>query len=312
MSSSSRRCCSGRLNGGRLLRLVLGALLLACAVLTASAPARAAGRAECRNAPTKILMHPVPYCVLLPPTYDASKTSRYPVLYYFHGLGGDEQTLVSGGGWDLIQDLWDRHEIGQFIIVAPAAGRSFYINSRDGKVRYEDFLLREFFPSIESHYRTLPGRRNRGVTGMSMGGYGALHVAFAHPELFGSVSAHSPALIAKLPRAQFDSEDSFGVMRLLGSAFGNPFDPAFWERNSPFSIVRDNPRPTGLAIYFDCGTEDDFGFYNGAKAFHDLLDSRHIPNEFHLYPGRHDWPYFAGHFPASLEFHSRAFGLATR
>ena len=152
------------------------------------------------------------------------KTSRYPVLYYFHGLGGDEQTLVSGGGWDLIQDLWDRHQIGEFIIAAPAAGRSFYINSRDGNVRYEDFLIREFFPFIESHYRIEPGRRNRGVTGMSMGGYGALHIAFAHPELFGAVSAHSPALIAKLPRAEFDSEDSFGVMRLLGSAFGNPFD----------------------------------------------------------------------------------------
>ena len=293
----------------KVQRLVLGVLLFGCVALAASPPANAAGRAECRNAPSKILGHPVPYCVLLPPSFDGGKTNRYPILYYFHGLGGDEQTLVSGGGWDLIQDLWDRREIGEFVIAAPAAGRSFYINSRDGRVRYEDFLIREFFPFIESHYRIQPGRRNRGVTGMSMGGYGALHIALAHPELFGAVSAHSPALIAKLPRAEFDSQDSFGVMRLLGSAFGNPFDAAFWERNSPFTIVRDNPRPTGLAIYFDCGTEDDFGFYNGAKSFHDLLDSRHIPHEFHLYPGRHDWTYFADHFPASLEFHSRAFGL---
>jgi S-formylglutathione hydrolase FrmB len=298
----------------KLVRPALGALLLFCAMIVAAAPAQAAGRAECRNIPSKILARPVPYCILLPPSYDASKASRFPVLYYFHGLGGDEQTLVSGGGWELIQDLWDRHDIGEFVIAAPAAGRSFYINSRDGRVRYEDFLIREFFPFIESHYRISPGRRSRGVTGMSMGGYGALHIALAHPELFGSVSAHSPALIAKLPRADFDNQDSFGVMRILGAAFGNPFDPAFWERNSPFTIVRNAPRPVGLAIYFDCGTEDDFGFYVGAKAFHDLLDSRGIPNEFHLYPGRHDWPYFAEHFPASLEFHSRAFGLhpATR
>jgi S-formylglutathione hydrolase FrmB len=290
-------------------RLALPVVLLVCGALMVSAPSFAAGRAECRNVPSKILGHPVPYCVLLPPSYDAANTNRYPVLYYFHGLGGDEQTLVSGGGWDLIQDLWDRHEIGEFIIAAPAAGRSFYINSRDGRVRYEDFLIREFFPFIESHYRMQPGRRNRGVTGMSMGGYGALRIALVHPELFGSVSAHSPALIAKLPRGEFDSQDSFGVMGLLGSAFGNPFDPAFWERNSPFTIVRNGPRPKGLAIYFDCGTDDDFGFYNGAKAFHELLDSRGIPHEFHLYPGRHNWAYFTEHLPASLEFHSRAFGL---
>jgi S-formylglutathione hydrolase FrmB len=293
----------------RVRRVGFRASLLIFAALIVSSPAHPAGRAECRNAPSKILGHPVPYCVLLPPGYDAGKTARYPILYYFHGLGGDEQTLVSTGGWDLVQDLWDRREIGEFIIAAPAAGRSFYINSRDGHVRYEDFLVREFLPFIESHYRIQPGRRNRGVTGMSMGGYGALHIALSHPELFGAVSAHSPALIAKLPHGQFDSEDSFGFMRLLGSAFGNPFDPAFWEHNSPLTIVRDNPPPAGLAIYFDCGTDDDFGFYNGAKAFHDLLDSRHIPHEFHLYPGRHDWAYFAEHMPASLEFHSRAFGL---
>jgi S-formylglutathione hydrolase FrmB len=295
----------------RTSRLAFVIFALACAVLSVSSVAQAAGRAECRTVPSKILGHPVPYCVLLPPGYDAAKTARYPVLYYFHGLGGDEQTLVSGGGWDLIQDLWDRRRIGEFVIAAPSAGRSFYINSRDGRVRYEDFLIREFFPFIERHYRIAPGRHNRGVTGMSMGGYGALRIALVHPELFGSVSAHSPALIAKLPRGEFsnDSQDSFGVMRLLGSAFGNPFDPAFWERDSPFTIVRASAKPAGLAIYFDCGTEDDFGFYVGAKAFHELLDSRGIPHEFHLYPGRHDWPYFAEHFPASLKFHSRAFGL---
>ena len=74
--------------------------------------------------------------------------------------------------------------------------------------------------------------------------------------------------------------------------------------------MRDGARPVGLQIYFDCGTEDDFGFYKGAQAFHDLLVSRKIPHEFHLYPGRHDEGYFAQHIPASLEFQSRAFGLS--
>jgi len=270
----------------------------------------AAGRAECRSIPSAILHHAVPYCVLLPPSFDTQKTQRYPVLYFFHGLGENEQILLNSGGWDLIQDLWDQHKIGEFVIAAPAADRTFFINSRDGRVRYEDFLTKEFFPFIESHYRIRAGRRYRGVSGISMGGYGALHLALRHPQLFGSVSAHSPALIENLPRVKMDQFEQTTLSHALGTAFGSPFDPAFWDRNSPFTLVKDGPKPAGLLIYFDCGTEDSYGFNKGAQAFHELLVAKGIPNEFHLYPGGHDWTYFAEHFPASLEFHSKVFGLS--
>jgi S-formylglutathione hydrolase FrmB len=283
-------------------------LLLAGFLL--AAPARAAGRAECRAVPSTILGRSVPYCVLLPPSYDAEKTLRYPVLYMLHGLGENEQALLNSGGWELIQDLWEQKRIGEFIIATPDGDRSFYINSRDGRVRYEDFFIREFLPFIESHYRIRAGRRYRGIGGISMGGYGALHLAFRHPDLFGSVSAHSAALIATLPHVQAATPGAASILgRMLGSVFGDPFDPAYWNRNSPFTLVRNGSRPAGLRIYFDCGTEDDYGFNRGAQAFHDLLVSRGIPHEFHLYPGGHDWSYFAQHFPASLEFQSNAFGV---
>ncbi len=123
------------------------------------------------------------------------------MLYFLHGLGENAQVLLTSGGWNLIQNLWEQKQIGDFLIVAPSAGRSFYINSRDGRVRYEDFFIREFLPFIESHYRIRAERRYRGISGISMGGYGALRFAFRYPELFGSVSAHSAALVAKLPDA---------------------------------------------------------------------------------------------------------------
>ncbi len=277
-------------------------------VLLFGGPARAAGRAECRTLPSRILRRPVAYCVLLPPGYDAQPFRRYPVLYFFHGLGEDEQTLLRLGGWDLIQDLWDQKRIGKFVIAAPAADRSFYIDSRDGRVRYQDFLVREFFPFIERHYRIRPGRRFRGVTGVSMGGYGALRLAFLYPGMFGSVSAHSPALIENVPRLEIHGSQWSVFEDALGTAFGVPFDRAFWNRNSPFTLARTLPRPAGVRIYFDCGLQDDFGFNTGAEAFHRLLLARDIPHEFHLYPGGHNWSYFAQHFPASLEFHSQAFG----
>ncbi|MGC2420770.1 MAG: alpha/beta hydrolase family protein [Candidatus Acidiferrales bacterium] len=280
-------------------------LILGCGAIVPTA--RAAGRAECRSVPSAILRRAVPYCVLLPPSYDAEASRRYPVLYFLHGLGENEQILLTSGGWNVIQDLWQQKQIGEFLIATPSADRSFYINSRDGRARYEDFFIHEFLPFIEGHYRIRAERRSRGVSGVSMGGYGALRLAFRYPELFGSVSAHSAALVEKLPDASGSDPREEALARILGPAFGSPFDRAFWERQSPFTLARSGPRPQGLRIYFDCGTEDEFGFDAGAEAFHNLLVARGILHEFHLYPGGHDWNYFAQHLPASLEFHSRAF-----
>ena len=293
------------------LRFTFAALSLLLLYSTASSRVQAAtpGRAECRSAPSKILGHAVPYCVILPPSYD-SETQRYPVLYFLHGIGSNSQLLIDQGGMDLVNDLWAQNKMGEFLIVTPNGGRSFYINSQDGKVRYEDFFIREFIPYIESHYRIRGERQYRGVSGVSMGGYGSLRFAFRYPQLFGSVSAHSAALVANLPAGGITGDQGGMLSRVLGTAFGSPPDAAYWEQNSPFTLVKKRPRPNGLKIYFDCGTEDEYGFNAGAQAFHDLLDARHIPNEFHLYPGGHDWSYVAEHFPASLEFHSRAFGLA--
>ena len=283
-------------------------LLLGFFALASTTHAAALGRGECRSMPSKILGYPVQYCVILPPSYDSGKQS-YPVLYFLHGLGSSSEILINSGGMDLINDLWSQKQIGEFLIVTPDAGRSFYINSRDGKVRYEDFFIHEFIPYIEKQYRVRADREHRGVSGVSMGGYGAFRFAFRYPQLFGSMSAHSAALLATLPTISASDYQGVILNRILGSAFGSPPDAAYWRENNPFTIVRNGARPVGLKIYFDCGTEDDYGFDAGAKSFHELLDSRHIPNEFHLYPGGHDWNYVAEHFPASLGFHSRAFGL---
>jgi len=287
------------------LALLASWIILSFAFLPGAVAAPAA-RIECKSVPSKILAHPVNYCVVLPPGYDSGKTRKYPVLYFLHGLGDNEQMFVHGGAFNLVQDLWERQEIGEFLIVTPEAGATFYINSHSGKARYEDFLVDEFLPAIEARYRTEVLRSKRGIGGVSMGGYGALHLAFRHPQLFAAVSAHSPALLTVVPAVAARSAANGMRSRVLGETFGSPPDPAFWERNSPITLARNLPR-SALQIYFDCGEQDDYGFEQGAKALDEVLTSRHIPHQAHLYPGRHDWQYFAEHLPDSLKFQSRTF-----
>jgi S-formylglutathione hydrolase FrmB len=276
--------------------------------------AHAQGRIDCNALQSHILGETVHYCVMLPSAYDAvtarHSRRRYPVLYFLHGLGDNEQTLFKGGGWDLIEDLRQKRQISDFLVVAPEGKRSFFINSADGRVRYSDFFIREFLPYIESHYSIRRERSARAITGVSMGGYGALRFAFAYPELFSSVSAQSAALITESPRPTETMPMPAPLSGLLGAVFGNPVDLHHWNQNSPFVLAKRNRaliRTPGLSIYFNCGLEDEFGFDKGAAELHRQLQAESIQHEYHLYPGNHDAGYFLAHLGEVLMFHSRVF-----
>ncbi len=299
----SRRISTATTISPTNLRLQLATLFLL--VFFASSANAAPGRVECNTIPSKILARSVPYCVVLPAAFDTDKSRHFPVLYFLHGLGDNEQFLVHSGLWNVVEDLRDTHELKDFLIATPDGGAGFYINSKDRTNRYEDFLIQEYFPFIEKRYRVSPGRANRAIDGVSMGGYGALHLAFRHPQLFSSVSAHSAALVDKIPLFVASTTPSPRT-RVFGGVFGSPLDPAFWEQNNPIALAR-TASLTGLKIYFDCGNQDDYGFEAGATALDKILTSRHILHEFHLYPGRHDYTYFAAHIPASLSFASNIF-----
>jgi S-formylglutathione hydrolase FrmB len=143
-----------------------------------------------------------------------------------------------------------------------------------------------------------------------MGGYGALRFAFAHPELFGSVSVQSPALITESPREiNADLHNAAPLTQLLGSVFGNPINVPHWQQNNPFELARRNKvQIKTQAIYINCGRQDDFGFQEGAQKMHKQLAAESIAHEFHLYPGSHNADYFQSHLGETIEFHWHAFG----
>jgi len=282
----------------------------------ASVPAaQAQGRIDCNALNSQILQQVVHYCVYLPSGYDGGTAKpsapRYPALYFLHGLSDNEQTLFNSGGWTLLDDLRRHHKIGDFLIVAPEGRRSFYINSADGSVRYSDFFLREFIPHIEASYRVRTSREGRAISGVSMGGYGALRFAFSHPDMFSAVSAQSAALMTAHPK-ELDAAAGTGapLARVLAAVFGNPIDLPHWNENNPLALAKRNPAGVHkLAIYFNCGQDDNYGFEEGAAALQQILRKQGVKHEYHLYPGDHSLSYFLAHFAEVMEFHSRAFGL---
>jgi len=287
----------------------LGPLLVA--MLASAGLVSAQSRIDCTSIESHMLHRAVRYCVMLPSGYE-KETRKYPVLYFLHGLGENEQALMRSGGWGLIEDLSREHKVGDFIMVAPEGRGTFFINSADGHNRYSDFLISEFLPFIETHYRIIRTRKSRGVTGLSMGGYGALRLAFAHPELFGSVSAQSAALITETPaQLNADLKDAGPLAGLLGSVFGNPIDVAHWKQNNPFELARkDQIQIRTQAIYINCGDQDDYGFDGGATQLHKQLTAEGVHHEFHLYPGRHSADYFLSHLGETIEFHWHAFSAS--
>lgn len=225
--------------------------------------------------------------VILPMDYD--ENTLYPVLYLLHG--------ASGGYKDWHKDgvLEDAAKEYQLIIVTPDGENSWYVDSEIKKdSQYESYLIKDLIPYIDSHYNTIDTFRGRGISGLSMGGHGAITLAIKHPDLFGSASSTSGVLdLRPLP-------DVTGKKEI----FGDPKkDASLWEQNSAVFLVaslkKSRRKPK---IYFDIGFSD--AFYKTNLDFHTALYSVGIPHTFKVYPGNHEWSYWLGHLPEHLEFHA--------
>src|SRR5215813_5506394 len=261
-------------------------------------------RVQCGAMKSKYVPGRIGYCAMLPPGYDSSPGKRFPVLYFLHGLGGNQSFLASSGASSAIEEAWDQKRLGEFVIITPQGENSFYIISRDGHVLYENFFIREFVPQMEKRFRVAGVRSARAIGEVSMGGYGALRFAFKYPQMFSSVAVHMPALMEQLPGGSASS----GLAVFLGTAFGSPLNERFWKENTPFVFARSS-RLQGLKIYFDCGDHDTFGFDAGTRQLDRLLTEHRVAHEAHVYPGAHDWQFVARHLDESMRFQSRALGL---
>ncbi len=253
------------------------------------------GRIEYAEFPSASLKRNVRYAVSLPPSYDkkSSPPQRYPLVIFLHGLNNDERDWESHCIETKLEALRASAKVGEFIVAIPYGANSFYLNAQDG-TRYEDAIVKDFLPFVDKTYRTIPSPRSRLIEGISMGGYGALLIAFKHPELFVGVAAHSAALFDELPQPPKSPEDRGGKYRydLATKLFGAPPDPAFFQANNPLHLARTNAAQIKrLKIYFDIGESDRYGFERGNQKLADTLKAVGVAHEYTLAPGSHGWSF---------------------
>jgi S-formylglutathione hydrolase FrmB len=197
------------------------------------------------------------------------------VLYLLHGWGGNYDSWLANTA---LKAYAAEH---QLIVVTPEGEKGWYTDGASGG-RYESYLLQELIPDVERRFRTVAGRRGRGVAGYSMGGYGALKLAFRHPETFAFAGSTSGALDAA---ARTDDET-------IMQTFGEPGSGVRFENDLP-RLARELPdeRRGGLPyLYLDCGLRDQW--FEANRDFAATLAARGLSHEYRQLPGSHVWPYW--------------------
>src|ERR1700712_2069810 len=167
---------------------------------------------------SKILGRNVKFAVYLPADYETANRS-YPVVYLLHGYSDDNTGWLQFGEINRFADKGIADgTIPPMIIVMPNGDSSWYINSFDGKEKYEDFFVKEFLPSIEKTYRIRASKHYRGIAGLSMGGYGSLIFAMKYPELFCAAAPLSAGVFAD---DELLTMNDANYEQVLGPLFGH-------------------------------------------------------------------------------------------
>ena len=231
--------------------------------------------------------------IVTPDNYTSAK--ELPVVYLLHGYSGNHlDWITKAKGFEKAADQYN------LIIVCPDGGYgSWYWNSPvDPKSQYETFVSDELVKAIDAKYKTIKDRTGRAITGLSMGGHGALYLAIRHQDVFGAAGSMSGGVdIRPFP-------NNWDMAKQLGT-YGE--QPERWEKNTVINMLN-LLTPNSLAIIIDCGT-DDF-FFKVNENLHQQLLYRNIPHDFISRPGAHTWPYWTNAVKYQLLFMRNYFDSA--
>lgn len=261
----------------RFLRV---ALLTFCLTQIASA------RVETVQFHSKLVNASLPYNVILPAAYDASRTTRYPVLYLLHGRTGHYSD------WLTRTNVADYAADYQMIVVMPEGNDGWYTDSATVATdKYESYILKELLPDVAQRYRTIGARYGRAIAGLSMGGYGAIKFGLKSPGTFVFAASMSGAFgVTRFSDKDVSATGWHELNNLLG-----PVGSDTRKANDLFEIIQNltSARISALPyFYFDCGTEDAPVIFPYNRELSGLMVEKKIPHEFRELPGDHSWGYW--------------------
>ena len=223
--------------------------------------------------------------VILPDGY--AEADSLPVVYILHGFGGNYANWITRV--PELPALADRYQM--ILVCADGAKGSWYWDSPvDPSYRYETYVAEELPTWIDARYKTFKSRAGRAITGLSMGGHGALYLAFRHQDRFGAAGSTAGGVDFRPFPQKWQIEERLGPYK------------DFPERWTAYTVMGNLHLLTGnsLALIIDCGAEDFF--YPVNEALHKELIHRNISHTYKTGPGKHEWPYWKNSIRAQLQF----------
>ena len=243
---------------------------------------------------SSLSMHKTIKCVIITPDAYKNKQSRFPVVYLLHGYSDRYSSWIRQ-----VPAIKGYADQMQLIIVCPDGGfSSWYFDSPiDSSYKYDTHVSVEVVGYVDAHYRTLADRGHRAITGLSMGGHGALYLALRHPGVFGAAGSMSGGVDMR------PFPDEWDIAKRIGDAKTYSRN---WERMSVAGMVGLNPSQAP-AMMIECGT-DDF-FYKVNLQLHFKLLELKIPHDYIERPGKHTWGYWGNAIEYQLLFFKKYFDI---
>ena len=275
-------------------------LLLALAFLLTATLAASAAKVDTVSIVSPAMQKTYRAAVVLPASYAKNKKASYPVLYLLHGAYGHfSDWLKNTPDKLLVHRLADQYNL---IIVMPEGETfAFYLDSPvNSSSQFETHLTKEVIPKIDQTYRTIRDRKGRVITGLSMGGHGALYLAARHPDLYSGAGSMSGALDLKTSRRNLTPAEAAQRAQLWAPVLGSEADnPERFAANSVVNMV-DQLQRTGLPLIIDCGIDD--GLLDINREVHRRLLYNHPPHDYIERPGAHTWEYWENALPYQVLF----------
>ncbi|MEO5608057.1 MAG: alpha/beta hydrolase-fold protein [Ornithinibacter sp.] len=226
---------------------------------------------------------PREFLTYLPPSYLTEPNREYPVVYLLHGINGGSREWEPRDMDQVLDGLWEQG-LAETIVIMPDGESLWYADQPNGGTPWRSMFLTEMLPLVDAEYRTLPSREFRGLSGVSMGGFGAFSMGLSNPSLFSSIASH------------------IGSLSYSGSTLPTPLTQVAGMTTQQLEK---------FDFYFDACEFDEYRFDDAARAMDTILTSKGVQHTWAIYPeGRHNDACWMPHVKDSFTMHSDHFRAA--